>query len=169
MVRSKILAQNYKTDQEIEIKEAIIGLLSVSLKSSSNASRFCTELFSAIWQKIRKFSIWPACLKKSIKTKPTGWSGIEMVSNIQRHRSVVLLGRLCPAHKIIVGRIVVCVPPEQSHGVMPLLLKSLCQGSSDCHGWGQLCSWAALCQLLQIYAPYLLNKGSAHVSTANLS
>lgn len=72
MVRSKILAQNYKTDQEIEIKEAIIGLLSVWLKSNSNASRFCTELFSAIWQKIRKFSIWPACLKKIHQNK-TNW------------------------------------------------------------------------------------------------
>lgn len=49
-----------QTVQRIEIKEGIIGLLSVWLKSNSNTSRCCTELFSAIWQKTWEFSICPA-------------------------------------------------------------------------------------------------------------
>lgn len=37
-----------QTIQRIEIKEGIIGLLSVWLKNNSNTSRFCAELLSAI-------------------------------------------------------------------------------------------------------------------------
>lgn len=129
-----------QTVQRIEIKEGIIGLLSVWLKSNSNTSRCCTELFSAIWQKTWEFSICPAWSTKPTETKPNGWSAIEMVSNIQRHRSVVLLGRLCPAHQITAENCCVFLPRPWSWATAA---QSLCQAPSMA---GAALPWAALCQ-----------------------